>query len=68
MILLIMLLGWQLQFNPVQQIQVTEQARVIQPAVTIERYQGNSEDGDNLQPALGYSVLYQPSTQTLQVN
>ncbi len=62
-----LLLGWQLQGGVRQDIQVTERAAVIQPAASVDTFQGNQEDGDNLQPALGYNTLNQPFTGTLEV-
>jgi len=61
------LFGWQLQGGVRQDIQVTERASVIQPAARADVFQGNQEDSDNLQPALGYNALNQPFTGTLEV-
>lgn len=59
--------GWQLQGGVRQTVQVTERAAVVQPAAQADTFQGNQEDSDNLQPALGYNSLNQPYTGTLEV-
>lgn len=60
-------LGWQLQSGVHQTVQVTERTSVVQPAAQADTFQGNQEDSDNLQPALGYNALTQPFTGTLEV-
>ena len=59
--------GWQLQGGYHQTVQVTEHTSKVQPALTVNSYQGNSEDTDGLQPALGYNALNQPFSGTLTV-
>ena len=56
-LLITVLLGWQLQGSGRQTLQVTERASIIQPA-SKENLQSSNEDSDNLQPAAGYSILY----------
>jgi len=57
-------LGWQLQGGTVQTVQVTAP---VQQTAQVDTFQGNQEDSDNLQPALGYNTLNQPYTGTLEV-
>lgn len=52
--------GYQLQGGNRQTLQVTAPAELLQPASIV--LQGNSEDGDNLQPAMGYETLSQHVT------
>lgn len=54
LVLLPLLFAWQVQGGERQNIQLTERARVIQPA-NIE-IQGNDPDNE-IQPAMGYNVL-----------
>lgn len=59
-----LVLGWQLQGSTTQTVQVTAP---VQQTAQVDTFQGNQEDSDNLQPALGYNTLNQPYNGTLEV-
>lgn len=48
---------YQTQGGNVQRLQLTVRSNKLQPTTKPDSYQGNQEDGDNLQPALGYGAL-----------